>query len=506
MPLVFAFRVLDVFFLEGPKVLFQIGLAILRINGEELLDVTDDGSFISVLKSYFSRLDESAHPRSDNPKLRAVTRFQELMVVAFKEFSSITHHTVTEERARYKDQVLENIESFAKRTSIRNLGPESKRLSADDLSAIYDRFYDVLYDRQQRAAKAEEEKKRREKEFLKSPTRTASYVSQDPAELGRVGLGPSPTHMDYDGFREFLALTARWAVADTPSPSPSSFDLKNSYYSFRSRSKSDIPQTADHDFMQRLFRSWDTEKTGGLSLQCVVNGLARLKGTRDILNTINYFFDLYDDQGNGKVDREGILRMSEALLFLSRRGFEGTMHLEADATLSHSDREHGGTAKMTVDEKFLGSVSDFIRRCFEYADPSQGQGEEGVNKASNQLEGMSLQDTGDSGDLLDLDDDKTDEVNSTKTPRRASANTLDTTASSTKKTETANAALDPNHPLHITLPTLRMVILADELLEQFFESFFPQSFHLSDSGDADLSRTPSTLSSNLTTFSNIGSK
>ncbi|KAI5303665.1 hypothetical protein KEM55_000418 [Ascosphaera atra] len=60
--------------------------------------------------------------------------------------------------------------------------------------------------------------------------------------------------------------------------------------------------------------------------------------------------------------------------------------------------------------------------------------------------------------------------------------------------------------LHITLPTLRMVILADELLEQFFESFFPQSFHLSDSGDADLSRTPSTLSSNLTTFSNIGSK
>ena len=46
MPLIFAFRVLDVFFLEGPKVLFQVGLAILRINGEDLLDVTDDGTFI----------------------------------------------------------------------------------------------------------------------------------------------------------------------------------------------------------------------------------------------------------------------------------------------------------------------------------------------------------------------------------------------------------------------------------------------------------------------------
>ena len=41
MPLIFAFRVLDVFFLEGPRVLFQVGLAILRINGEELLDATD---------------------------------------------------------------------------------------------------------------------------------------------------------------------------------------------------------------------------------------------------------------------------------------------------------------------------------------------------------------------------------------------------------------------------------------------------------------------------------
>ena len=49
MPLVFAYRVLDVFFLEGPKVLFQGGLAILSMNGEDLLDSPDDGTFISIL-------------------------------------------------------------------------------------------------------------------------------------------------------------------------------------------------------------------------------------------------------------------------------------------------------------------------------------------------------------------------------------------------------------------------------------------------------------------------
>jgi hypothetical protein len=205
MPLIFAFRVLDVFFLEGPKVLFQIGLAILRINGEELLDATDDGAFISVLKSYFSRLDESAHPKSENPKLRAVTRFQELMVVAFKEFAGITQNTISEQRAKHKDAVLENIENFAKRTSIRNLGPESKKLSMSDLGFLYDRFYAVLYERQQRADTIQEEAARKAKASRSRATEVVTGLAGQSAEKGRVALGPSPTQMDYEGFREFLA-------------------------------------------------------------------------------------------------------------------------------------------------------------------------------------------------------------------------------------------------------------------------------------------------------------
>jgi TBC1 domain family member 8/9 len=203
MPLIFAFRVLDVFFLEGPKVLFQIGLAILRINGEDLLDASDDGTFISILKSYFSRLDESAHPKSENPKLRAITKFQELMVVAFKEFSGITQNTISEQRSKLKEAVLESIESFAKRTSIRNLGPESKKLSVNDLGLVYDRFYGVLYERQQRFQLIAEEKERQAKMGKKgSVTETAKGEQK---ELGRVALGPAPTVMDYDAFREFLA-------------------------------------------------------------------------------------------------------------------------------------------------------------------------------------------------------------------------------------------------------------------------------------------------------------
>lgn len=495
MPLVFAFRVLDVFFLEGPKVLFQVGLAILRINGEELLDVQDDGSFISVLKSYFSRLDESAHPRSENPKLRAITRFQELMVVAFKEFSQITHHTVTEQRAKHKDAVLENIESFAKRTSIRNLGPDSKKLSLEDLGAIYDRYYDVLYHYQQRQKVIEEEQRRQER---KNSQRASVIGPSVDREVGRVGLGPSPTQMDYDAFREFLAATAKWAISDSPSPSRK--DSESS--SFRglgksSSASSNRPAPADHEFMQRLFRKWASDPADGLSLQGVVNGIARLKGPRDIMNNISYFFDLYDENGDGKVDREGILRMSEALLFLSRRGFEGTITPSQSAEDLIPGRED---EKLSPGERFLGSVSSFIRRCFEYADPtSKTMEEEKTAETAEKLDSFSIGE--DDEDLIDVGETKSTPSPEAKTPETTSSEPAEGQRGRSAS-ESANPALDPNNPLHITLPTFRMVVLADELLEQFFDAYFPQSFHLSVQGAT--APQMSTLSSNLTTFSNIG--
>ncbi|KAL2864787.1 GTPase-activating protein [Aspergillus lucknowensis] len=504
MPLVFAFRVLDVFFLEGPKALFQVGLAILRINGEELLDVQDDGSFISVLKSYFSRLDESAHPRSENPKLRAITRFQELMVVAFKEFSQITHQTITEQREKHKDAVLENIESFAKRTSIRNLGPDSKKLSLEDLGAVYDRYYEVLYDYQQKQKLVEEEKRRQEK---KSERISVIGPSLD-REVGRVGLGPSPTHMDYDAFREFLAATAKWAVADSPGPSRKESAAEPYTSSFRGFGRSSSiwssrPAPADHEFIRRLFRKWATDPAEGLNLQNVVNGIARLKGPRDIMNNISYFFDLYDDNGDGKVDREGILRMSEALLFLSRRGFEGTITPSQSTEDLGAGKEGIEQEKLSTGERFLGSVSSFIRRCFEYADPtSKGvEDEKKAAEAADKLSSFSIGD--DEEDLIDVGEDvrpaATSETETLGTPSNEPG---DDAQHHRSMSESANPALDPNNPLHITLPTFRMVVLADELLEQFFDAYFPQSFHLSDQGAAT-TVLPS-LSSNLTTFSNLG--
>jgi TBC1 domain family member 8/9 len=527
MPLVFAFRVLDVFFLEGPKVLFQVGLAILRINGEELLDAADDGAFISVLKSYFSKLDESAHPKSENAKLRAVTRFQELMVVAFKEFSGITQSSISEQRMKHKDSVLNGIESFAKRTSIRNLGPDSKRLSVDDLGSLYDRFYVVLYERQQRSRMILEETERRDKARRAKAAEVVTGLPENQVvEKGRVGLGPSPTLMDYDGFREFLAGMARWAITDSPS-SPgkdnASEPEKHSYFgnSVRRREASlspwghGNPEPADHEFMQRLFRRWDVDMNSALTLQNVVTGLAHIKGKGDIMGSITYFFELYDDDGDGKVDREGILRISEALLFLSRRGLEGSLTPSSSMT-GLSEYEAGNPnpnqpegMQGSTNERFLSSVSAFIRRCFEYADPDHPQNQGAEESITN---GLANPDSFGIGDDSDEEEDLLDLGNSSPSKRGKKPTGIPSVPAASEKSdgrnrsvskahaEAANAALDPSKPLHITLPTFRMVVLADELLEQFFESSFPASFRISDKMVAP---GPSSSASSLTTFSSI---
>jgi hypothetical protein len=528
MPLIFAFRVLDVFFLEGPKVLFQIGLAILRINGEELLDATDDGTFISVLKSYFSHLDESAHPRSENPKLRAVTRFQELMVVAFKEFAGITQNTISEQRAKHKDAVLENIESFTKRTSIRNLGPESKRLSVNDLGFLYDRFYAVLYERQQRAEIMQQEADKRAKAGATKAAQVGNFFTgNDSVQRGRVALGPSPTQMDYDGFREFLAGIARWAVTDSPSSPPEANGEKvnHSYFGGSMRGRAPMsqwgtgPEPADHEFMKRLFRRWDTDMADSLNLQNVVTGFAQVKGTKDVMSNISYFFELYDDDGDGRVDREGILRISEALLFLSRRGLMDN----ASPSQSVMDVQSGGSPERrdNRDEQFLSSISAFIRRCFEYADPDHPSNKEN-DKTQNEKDDNDnfAIGTDDEDDLIDLKSEPSTPgpqatsptAHHAKTPLTAVPSTIDplatpqadTTASASdpkaQKAKEANLALDPNKPLYITLPTFRMVILADEILEQFFEVGFSSSFRLADNNI----QSHASSSSNLTTFANAG--
>lgn len=139
MPLPFALRVIDILMLEGSKVLFQVALAVLKVNADALMHASDNTAVVAVLKEYFTKLGE--HTASPNGK--KVTKFQELLVTAFLEFGVVNDEYIHELRGRFEAPVLEDIELYAKKTAVRRI-QKPHNLTLNQEYAIYDTFHTAL--------------------------------------------------------------------------------------------------------------------------------------------------------------------------------------------------------------------------------------------------------------------------------------------------------------------------------------------------------------------------
>ncbi|CUM62725.1 uncharacterized protein PRCAT00000282001 [Priceomyces carsonii] len=402
MPLVFAARIIDVFFLQGPKTLFQVALAILKLCGDSLLKAEDDGSFISIIKDYFQTLDLSAHPASPNAKYRQVTKFQELLVTSFKEFSNVDEELINKHRNKHRDTIFQNISTFVKRTELRNL-PKVSNLDQTTLSIIYDRFYSIVQ---------------------------AQNIT-----------GGGSSMMDFQAFNKFMSEVCDWV----------------------SVSGNDVELENGRPFLQRLYKNWVSNPKDGLTLYDLVLGLNKLIDP-DLMTALNNFFKLYDTELKDRIDREGILQLSEDLLFITMpwrdcylldlitenaienaiadkiiemKKEEGIDPLDSNIKLPTEIDINKQKLENQQVERYLSAASTFIQRAFEYAQPEK---EETLIK-----------------DLA-----------------------IDSKISH-------NAALDPNSPVYVNLPTFRMVILADETYELLFTRTLRCSFHLAKPIDPKLS-------------------
>ncbi|CAK7904060.1 GTPase-activating protein GYP2 [[Candida] anglica] len=398
MPLVFAFRIIDVFFLQGPKTLFQVALAIIKLNGEELLTTEDDGTFIQILKGYFQTLDQSAHPNSPNEKYRSVTNFQELLVTAFKEFSIVDETLIEKHRKKHRDTIFQNISTFVKRTELRNL-PKTSNFTPDMLSILYDRFYSVV-------------------------------------ESYNVTMGSGSSLMDFKGFEKFMSEICDWVE-------------------FEEGDGNNSGGSSCRPFLSKLFHHWDSESQSALTLSDLAVGLNKLCEP-DLMGAIQNFFEIYDTKNRGKLDRESILQMSEDLLYITTPWKEGYIldriteiaieNAIADKIVEQQ-RSSGENfpedmiplpSEIDIDrqklenqqiERYLSAASTFINRAFEYAQPEE--------------ETVLLEE-------LVITDNKISH----------------------------NAALNPNAPVFVNLPTFRMVVLADETYELLFSKTLRESIHV----------------------------
>ena len=95
------------------------------------------------MREYFASLGDSAHPESSDPRSRSITRFQELLLVAFREFSVITDETIQSERRKFRSEVIRSIEAFAKRAALRSLR-RTGRFNKEQLGLIYDALFKAI--------------------------------------------------------------------------------------------------------------------------------------------------------------------------------------------------------------------------------------------------------------------------------------------------------------------------------------------------------------------------
>lgn len=248
MPMVFAFRIIDCFMAMGPKVLFHIALAILKINGEELLSVTDDGAFINVLRKYFSTLGDSAHPDSTNPKHRNITNFQELLVVAFREFGVVTEETIASERKRFRQEVVDDIELFAKRSAVRQL-KDMRRFTKDQAGIVYDQMVEAIY-----RARHERQAKEAAQDAIDGDVAQAQALLDEKVDPP-TSQDFKEMRIEYDTFKIFMSEITTWARDEYTVSGLNGLHEKTE------------KKVVDHELIKRMFKAWDLEKRGTLSLQ-----------------------------------------------------------------------------------------------------------------------------------------------------------------------------------------------------------------------------------------------
>lgn len=170
----------------------------LKINGEALLEVTDDGMFISLMRSYFASIGDSAHPDHADPRVRAITNFQELLVVAFREFNVISDETIYAERKRLRAIISDEIEKFSKRAAVRNLR-QVGNFDKERVGIIYDHYFAAICSHESEVSSSG---------HLNSPLPGDQF---DQPRIQVDAQGRVETRIDLRTFKVFISEIASWA-------------------------------------------------------------------------------------------------------------------------------------------------------------------------------------------------------------------------------------------------------------------------------------------------------
>lgn len=138
-----AMKILDCFFLDGPKFLFWLSLSILKVNERKLIEKgRDDDIFVRILKEFFKRLDTPSisEPQDHEDLSETMGRplFEYLLTTAYRTYANLVTTEVIEElRVKTKLQNVHQMENSNRKSQIRTLC-EQVSLSFEEVGVLYD--------------------------------------------------------------------------------------------------------------------------------------------------------------------------------------------------------------------------------------------------------------------------------------------------------------------------------------------------------------------------------
>ncbi|KAM9053118.1 TBC1 domain family member 8 isoform 1-T1 [Megaptera novaeangliae] len=149
MPLESAVNVVDCFFYDGIKAIFQLGLAVLEANAEDLCSSKDDSQALMVLSRFLDHIKSEDSPGpplgshhaffSDGQEPCPVTDIADLIRDSYEKFGDQSVAQIEHMRCKHRMRVLQGHEDTTKQNVLRVVIPEVSVLP-EDLEELYDLF------------------------------------------------------------------------------------------------------------------------------------------------------------------------------------------------------------------------------------------------------------------------------------------------------------------------------------------------------------------------------
>ncbi|XP_026276184.1 TBC1 domain family member 9 [Frankliniella occidentalis] len=125
MPYESAVNIMDCFFYDGAKVIFQVALAILSANQEKILNCRDDGEATQLLADYlegiYNEEGQGALRNKNWDQSKKSISIQQLLREAYSNFDDLTASTMEKLRFKHRVRVVQQLEEGEEKNVVRSV-------------------------------------------------------------------------------------------------------------------------------------------------------------------------------------------------------------------------------------------------------------------------------------------------------------------------------------------------------------------------------------------------